>query len=72
MGKVCTKQMIKNMFFLDNEHLEMGGMLTTPKKKLFQLILLSVGEGGNKFKWGRTSPDFPPKNIPGHFMQQAL
>ena len=55
MGKVSTKhilrllwKMVENMFFLDSEHIGMGGMLPTPpppQKKKKTLFLLSGGGG---------------------------
>ena len=70
MGKVSTKhilrllwKMVENMFFLDSEHIGMGGMLPTPPpppppKKKKNTISIEWG-GGTSLSGGLLSNNIP-------------
>ena len=51
MGKICTKyilrllwKMVENMFFLDSEHVGMGGMLPQEKGCFFAYVICLVSK----------------------------
>ena len=70
MGKVCTKhilrllwKMVENMFFLDSEHIGMGG-----KCWFIQFITGSIQWRGGQVQMVLDSPPIPPKEYPCYFI----